>query len=181
VKKILLLIVMLVTVAVADIYKVVKVIDGDTINVIDNNNTVYKIRLAYIDTMESRYNNRLKKIETKCNIDKYELLKLGKESSNFIKLLVPVNSYVKIDILGIDNTKTRYVGVVYKHNSLLNYSDSITVNETMVSYGYAIPYTKYIKYYNVSLLDYYNELFNTGVSKNNTILNNECVINTLLK
>ena len=62
------------------IYNVVKVIDGDTIDVVSNDNPEIKtrVRMAFIDTMESMKNVRAKKLSAKCNIDILDILEDGK-------------------------------------------------------------------------------------------------------
>ena len=77
-----------------------RVVDGDTIKVIDSNNKVLTVRLAYIDTMESMNNARAKNLATICRLDKSLILELGKEAKLYLQTLLPKGTLVNLKIVG---------------------------------------------------------------------------------
>ena len=152
----------------ADTYKVIYVVDGDTVDVINLDKPYDKkirIRLANIDTMESTKNVRAKKLASKCNIDIEELVKLGSYSKEILKELV-LNKNVDIEFKGKDTTGTRVVGIIKLSLTEEN------INEIMVRDGYGLPYYKYMSKDDKL---YYEYLRN----RDNPILNNKCVLDFL--
>lgn len=106
-----------------DIYTVVKVIDGDTIDVQDQQLRVEKIRLVGINTPE-----------VDSGITKAECF--GSEASSKTKELLS-NTQVKLEIDSSQN-------LVDKYGRLLRYvyrSDGLFVNQYLVQNGYAFEYT----------------------------------------
>lgn len=163
----------------ANSYIVTKITDGDTLQVIDKSivnptkKDIIKVRLAFMDTMESVKNNRAKKLARNCNIDIEEIVTIGKQSKSYLSSLV-MNKEVTINFYGKDELGLRMVGEVF----LINDVESINVQ--MVRHGYGLPYYKYLKKFNQDT-EYYNWLLSYGSSKNNDILNNTCVLKSLWK
>lgn len=163
----------------ANSYIVTKITDGDTIQVVDKSiinptkKDIIKVRLAFMDTMESVKNNRAKKLARNCNIDIEEIVTIGKQSKSYLSSLV-MNKEVTINFYGKDELGLRMVGEVF----LINDVESINVQ--MVRHGYGLPYYKYLKKFNQDT-EYYNWLLSYGSSKNNDILNNTCVLKSLWK
>ncbi len=163
----------------ANSYIVTKITDGDTLQVIDKSianptkNDIIKVRLAFIDTMESVRNNRAKKLAKTCNIDIEEIIVIGKQSKLYLSSLV-MGKEVTINFYGKDDLGLRMVGEIF----LINDIESINVQ--MAKHGYGLPYYKYLKKFNQDI-EYYNWLLSYGSSKNNEILNNTCILKSLWK
>jgi len=107
-------------------YKVSRVIDGDTVDIIVNNQ-VLRIRLIGVDTPET--------VDPRKPVQFY-----GKEASNFLtNLLKGEEVYLEYE----DNAKPEYD----KYNRLLAYlyraPDGLFVNLEIVRQGYGHAYTKY--------------------------------------
>lgn len=163
----------------ANSYIVTKITDGDTIQVVDKSiinptkKDIIKVRLAFMDTMESVKNNRAKKLARNCNIDIEEIVTIGKQSKLYLSELI-MNREVTINFYGKDELGLRMVGEVF----LINNIESINVQ--MVRHGYGLPYYKYLKKFDQDI-EYYNWLLSYGSSKNNDILNNTCILESLWK
>ena len=125
-KKILLML-LIVTSVFAFPAKVKKIVDGDTITVIQDNGTISKIRFADVDTPEKYL------ISKKAQ---YDIKKCGKVTASMGKSAsIQLNNLVKIgDIVDVNLTGTksheRDVGIVSKNG--------INLNKQMVIDGYAI-------------------------------------------
>ncbi len=105
----------------ADLYKVVKIIDGDTVAV-DISGKIETIRLIGINTPET--------VDPRKPVECF-----GKEASNKAKEILTGKS-VRLEA---DNTQ----GELDKYNRLLRYvflEDGINFNKTMISEGYAYEY-----------------------------------------
>lgn len=98
------------------IVEVIKVVDGDTVDVLTTDNKKIRLRLYGIDTPESNQ-------------------PYGKVATNFLKSLI-LNKYVEIFIFG----KGKYKRSI----ALIKYKDRI-VNSLMISYSLAWVYEKYCK------------------------------------
>lgn len=96
--------------------KVIKVYDGDTVTLIDNDNKIYKIRLDKIDAPERGQ-------------------EFGKQSQHYLSKLV-LGKTIKVHYSKIDRYK-RLLGILY--------IDNIEVNLKMLLNGYAWHYRKYDK------------------------------------
>lgn len=100
--------------------KVIKVSDGDTIHLLDENNTKYKIRLQGIDAPENKQ-------------------EYGQEAKNFLSSMIK-DKAVKAVIEDKDKYD-RFVATIYLNK--------MNINRAMVANGYAHAYrdfsTKYIK------------------------------------
>jgi|TARA_R110000823_G_scaffold243702_1_gene367876 micrococcal nuclease len=108
--------------------KVVKVIDGDTIDVdIDLGfNTVLtkrRIRLYGIDTPESRTRDKEEK-------------QRGLLSKEYLLLKCPIGEYITLKSHGVGKFG-RILGELFEYNK---YEDSISINQEMCDEAYAAPY-----------------------------------------
>jgi micrococcal nuclease len=108
--------------------KVVKVIDGDTIDVdIDLGfNTILtkkRIRLYGIDTPESRTRDKEEK-------------QRGLLSKNYLLLKCPIGGYVTLKSHGIGKFG-RILGELFEYNK---HEDTVSINQEMCDEGYAAPY-----------------------------------------
>lgn len=108
--------------------KVVKVIDGDTIDVdIDLGfNTVLtkrRIRLYGIDTPESRTRDKEEKVR-------------GLLSKEYLLLKCPIGGYVTLKSHGVGKFG-RILGELFEYNK---HEDSISINQEMCNEAYAAPY-----------------------------------------
>jgi micrococcal nuclease len=108
--------------------KVVKVIDGDTIDVdidLGFNTTLTKkrIRLYGIDTPESRTRDKEEK-------------KRGLISKKYLLLKCPIGEYVILKSHGIGKFG-RILGELFEYNK---HEDTVSINQEMCDEGYAAPY-----------------------------------------
>lgn len=108
--------------------KVVKVIDGDTIDVdIDLGfNTVLtkrRIRLYGIDTPESRTRDKEEKVR-------------GLLSKEYLLLKCPIGGYVTLKSHGVGKFG-RILGELFEYNK---HEDSLSINQEMCNESYAAPY-----------------------------------------
>lgn len=97
--------------------RVIKITDGDTITVLNNDKQQIKVRLWGIDAPEKKQN-------------------FGNKSKQFLSDLIS-GQIVEIDQKGIDRYG-RTLGIVFLKDD---------INAKMVLNGYAWAYTKYSKYY----------------------------------
>lgn len=114
-------------VEVNKLYEVIKVVDGDTLNVKIGDQTV-KVRMLGIDTPET--------VDPRKDVQCF-----GIEASNKLKELVSGRSVT----LETDPTQ----GIVDKYDRLLAYvyrDDSLAINEYLLENGYAHEYTYNIPY-----------------------------------
>ena len=166
-----LLLIFLITNIFAGEYKVIKVVDGDTINVVkkgleENKYNTIKVRLAFIDTMESARNNRAKKISSDCNLNIEKIVEIGKKSKTYLSTLLK-DKEVNIIFHGMDDLEKRHIGEIYLDN------DDNSINEKMIEFGQAVPFYKYIRKMDPENMDYYIYLFNKN--KHEEILDNHCL------
>jgi micrococcal nuclease len=108
--------------------KVIKVIDGDTIDVdidLGFNTTLTKkrIRLYGIDTPESRTRDKEEK-------------KRGLISKKYLLLKCPIGGYVTLKSHGIGKFG-RILGELFEYNK---HEDTVSINQEMCDEGYAAPY-----------------------------------------
>ena len=108
--------------------KVVRVIDGDTIDVdIDLGfNIVLKkqrIRLYGIDTPESRTRDKEEKVR-------------GFLSKNYLLLKCPIGGYITLKSHGVGKFG-RILGELFEYNK---HEDTVSINQEMCDEGYAAPY-----------------------------------------
>ena len=120
----------------ADVGALKKVVDGDTLYFRSNGKTV-KCRIAYIDTPESRFNERAKREVRRCSgIIPGRMVEAGKAATRHARSLVSVGKSYRFDIRGRD----RYGRSI----CIVRLPDGETYNERMVKDGYAVPFWKYI-------------------------------------
>lgn len=145
------------------VYKVINVVDGDTVDIKVGEDKI-RIRLAFIDTMESMRNSRAKKISSKCNIDIDDIIEDGKESKQILKDMV-LDKDLNMVFYGLDSTNTRLVG------ELFLIEDTESVNIKMIKYGKAVPYYTYIKKFKKDV-NFYKHL---PVNNESYVSTDECV------
>lgn len=112
---------------------VIKVVDGDTINILSNNNENLKVRILFIDTPEKYGGAKLEKDSIKSNIQTKKLQELGKASSSYANYFFKKGDFVQV----FSDAKDQYgrlLGVVFKNN--INYSAQI------IKDGYSCIYKK---------------------------------------
>ena len=131
------------------IYKVINVVDGDTVDIALPDDKKARVRLAFIDTMESSKNKRAKDLSVKCNIDITDIVEDGKESKKYLMEMI-LTKDVNIKFYGMDNKDLRYIGEIFLPN------DPESVNIKMIKYGNALPYITYIKKYKQDVNFYKN-------------------------
>jgi micrococcal nuclease len=128
-----------------------KVIDGDTLKVkIDNK--VEKVRLLYIDTMETKFNKKMLKDEREFYVNSKELIYLGRKAYIYLKNFLPKNTKVVLYIPfnhPKDSIK-RYLAIVVRF-----YGGEV-VNEQMLVNGFARTY--YLHTAPDSISEYYTTL-----------------------
>jgi endonuclease YncB( thermonuclease family) len=134
----------------ADIGKLSKIVDGDTLYF---NNA--KCRIAYIDTHESRKNLKAKRDVGRCSTLTVDTtIKMGKAATKHAKSLVKIGKSYQYDVVGTDRYE-RSICVVKLGTS--------TYNEQMVRDGFALPFEKYIPHH---LKKHYLKLSSEAKSKN---------------
>lgn len=115
-----------------------RVVDGDTIHFKNGD----KCRLAYIDTPESYFNQRLFKKVQKCkslgiDVKDYKMSESGLLAKEYLRFKIPLDRKIDYLIVGVDYKNQRKVCEIKVNN--------ININLLMVEKGYAFPYLKYIK------------------------------------
>ncbi|MDP8262724.1 MAG: thermonuclease family protein [Candidatus Ancaeobacter aquaticus] len=117
-----------------NIYTVVRVIDGDTIE-IKYKDKIESVRLIGIDTPESRANKKAWRDAKRSGRDIRTITKMGKQAVGYVKTLVKGGDEVKIefDVQKRDKYK-RLLGYVYLRNGKM-------LNEEIIIAGYASPMT----------------------------------------
>lgn len=123
-----------------------KVVDGDTVYFSNGN----KCRLAYIDTPESSFNAKAKRDASKCEgVTVGAIVDAGKASSSMLKSIVKIGKSYQYDVVDIDK---------YGRSVCIIKNDTHgTLNEEMVSSGFAVPFSRYILNRNDQQL-YFNAL-----------------------
>lgn len=101
--------------------KVVKITDGDTINV-QTQKELLKVRILYIDTPEKFGGAKLDKDALKANISPADEQELGILATGYAKHFFQKGDSVEVDSFGKDRYG-RTLGVVYKNG--INYSYQI--------------------------------------------------------
>ena len=117
----------------ADIGKLSRIIDADTVKFNDTT-----CRFAYIDTPESKRNDRAKQKVDNCNgITLETMVDAGKESASYLNSILEKGNTYKYDVISIDKYN-RNVCVIWMDNNEM-------LNEKLVREGYAVPYYYFIK------------------------------------
>lgn len=117
----------------ADVGKLSRIIDGDTVKFNDTT-----CRFAYIDTPESKRNDRAKDKIDKCpGLTLETMLDAGKESSEYLNSIIEVGRSYKYDVISTDKYD-RKICVIWLNTNVM-------LNENLVREGYAVPYYTFIK------------------------------------
>jgi endonuclease YncB( thermonuclease family) len=131
------------TALMAEVGKLTKIVDGDTV--------VFgkvKCRIINIDTPEAKPNNKAKRDAKKCKgVTVNRMVQAGKLASKHAKSILQIGKSYKYEVHGKDRYK-RSLCVVKLNNR-------VTFNDKMVIDGYAVPYYKYI---DASKQRYYRKL-----------------------
>lgn len=115
----------------AEVGAVKKIIDGDTIDIGND-----RCRFAYIDTPESKSNDRLKRKLESCNgLTVETMINAGKNSKEYLASILNKGKSYKYEIISKDRYG-RSVCEIYAGNEMINLK--------MVEEGYAVPYYQYI-------------------------------------
>lgn len=119
------------SVAFAEVGNFKKIIDGDTIDIGKD-----RCRLAYIDTPESKVNERLKRKLESCNgVTVETMVQAGESSKKHLSKYLSRGTSYKYEVISKDRYG-RSVCEVYSNGELINLK--------MVAEGYAVPYFQYI-------------------------------------
>lgn len=134
---------------------VTKIVDGDTIYVNQNGNTL-KVRLIGIDTPESRYNSKAERDSDRSGEDLKDILAQGKRATAYLKSILR-----KGDSVTLEYDLQQYD----KYGRILAYvylSDGRMVNELIIASGYASPMTIPP---NIKYKDRFLQAYNTARAK----------------
>ena len=115
--------------------RIIKISDGDTFIVKDENNKKVKLRLIWIDTPEKFASKKLKKDIAKCGVKGKRIIKLGKLATSYAKRYFKSSKNIKVDYYG-KGYYGRSLAVVYKKNADIPY------NFDIIKDGYACIYKK---------------------------------------
>lgn len=108
-----------------------KIIDGDTIDIGND-----RCRFAYIDTPESKSNERLKRKLESCNgLTVETMIDAGESAKKHLEKYLNKGDSYKYEVLSKDR---------YGRSVCEIYSDGELINLKMVADGYAVPYYQYI-------------------------------------
>ncbi len=115
-----------------------RVVDGDTIAAIVEGQ-YEKIRLLFIDAMESRNNPKFRRDldyykENNIMIEKKDLIELGKQAAYYLRSRLPAGSIIKLEIID-GKERDRYNRIL-----ALIYYNNININLELVAKGYARTY-----------------------------------------
>lgn len=123
----------------ADVGMLSKVVDGDTIYF-----GAVKCRLAYIDTPESKNNEKARRDAAKCNgITPERIVEAGKIAADFTKAQLQVGRSYKYSVVDTDR---------YGRSVCLIEADGGSLNLGIVAAGYAVPFEQYIPDYQTKRL-----------------------------
>lgn len=160
--KIVCVMLLIASLSYGETYKVHRVVDGDTVDIINpTTNTLQRIRLAHLDTMESMRNKRAKKLALECNLDIADIVINGIIAKKHLITLIQ-DKNVNIVFMGLDVRGLRTVGDITT-------LDNINVSDYMISNGYGLPYTEYIHKEDRAKYEA------MGAKANNVFLNNSCI------
>lgn len=119
------------------VYRVLAVIDGDGfIGAHTISNEVLEFRLYGIDAPEIKVCKKLRQDEKELHIPGELLIQLGTISATFLRSVLPVNTLLTL--------KQERQNKADKYGRMLCYAfvqDGSSINEILVSEGYAKPYT----------------------------------------
>lgn len=114
----------------ADTYRLVRVVDGDTV-IINYNGKEEKIRLIGIDTPEASINPKTRRDAERSKVDINSIIEQGKKATAFVEQILLDEEFVLVefDVQKRDRYK-RLLGYVYLQ-------DGRMLNEIIVRSGYA--------------------------------------------
>jgi len=114
----------------AEKYRLIRVVDGDTI-IIDYNGSHEKIRLIGIDTPEASNNPKTRRDAERSNVDVDSIIEQGKKATAFVEQILLDEEYVLVefDVQKRDRYK-RLLAYIYLQ-------DGRMLNEIIVRSGYA--------------------------------------------
>ena len=115
-----------------DLYKVIRIVDGDTIQLNDGQ----VVRLIGVDTPEHHHSKKLRRDAERSQRDIETIQALGKQSTEFTRQLV-LGKKVRIEY---DKQRTDRYGRTLGYLFL---PDGTFVNEEIIKQGYGSAYTKY--------------------------------------
>lgn len=110
----------------------IKIIDGDTIEVSINNNKFF-VRLINIDCFETSKINRAYKQAYENNMSVDEIIKTGQQSKEYLETLYKKTNKVYLDFMGIDKY-SRVLGYIYFDK--LNVNEEMKINGSCLQYKY---------------------------------------------
>ena len=121
----------------ADIGKLSKITDGDTVKFGETT-----CRFAYIDTPESKRNDRAKNKVDECpGLTLETMVDAGKESANYLNSILELGRTYKYDVISSDKYDRKVCVIWINNNEMLN--------QLLVREGYAVPYYHFIKDSNI--------------------------------
>ncbi len=129
--------------------KVVRVVDGDTIEV-SFSGEKHMVRLIGMDTPESVYNKRTKKQAKESDMSQKEIVALGKAAKRFVQSRVKTGDIIRIEYGTLSKDKYgRLLCYVFLENGAM-------LNKVIIKNGYAVPLTipPNVKYKNEFLAAY---------------------------
>ena len=134
----LLIFLLLVPVFAQDLWKVVKITDGDTVWVKREGQRKIKIRVWGIDTPEKYYSRKLEREAARCGVSEKEMRKFGILASKHAKELFDEKGrMVSIEFKG-RGYYGRYLGIMY-------FIDGTDYGKKMILDGYACIYRRNTK------------------------------------
>lgn len=131
-KRITLITLLFTTIIFAEVGNFKKLVDGDTIDIGND-----RCRFAYIDTPESKANDRLKRKLESCNgLTVQTMLDAGESSKKHLEKYLNKGTSYNYEIISKDRKYGRAVCEIYSNGEMINLK--------MVADGYAVPYYQYI-------------------------------------
>lgn len=121
------------TVSIAEQQKLRYVIDGDT--AVFQNTTC---RFAYIDTPESKFNQKLQRDISNSGVSPDEVVRAGRMAKGYVESIMQKGAAYRFDVITTDKYG-RSVCVIYDF-------DGATINDKIVKNGFAVPFWRYIPY-----------------------------------
>lgn len=119
--------------------KITRVVDGDGLFVVDNFEKIEtEIRLLGIDAPETKRCRKLLQDERETHMPGQLLMKLGNASKKFLSSIAPVGTYVTLVF-----EKREYCDVFGRALVFVLLCDGSSLNERMISEGFAKPYDKH--------------------------------------
>lgn len=131
--KLILIIVLSVASLFADVGTVKKIIDGDTIRLIDSNGKEVKVRLDKYDTPEKYMSTKAAWDSYHCRRSTYDIMLLGKLATTKLSELIPVGTNIEYKVTGLGDYGRPIIDIMIP----------VIVSDEMISSGYT-----YVSKYN---------------------------------